>query len=58
MARSSYKWKTIYKKRTAVERVNARLDEAFGFEKYFIRGLQKMKLRCALALIVMLALAV
>ncbi|GAW93553.1 IS4-like transposase [Calderihabitans maritimus] len=58
MARSSYKWKTIYKKRTAVERVNARLDEAFGFEKHFIRGLQKMKLRCALALTVMLALAV
>ncbi|GAW92888.1 transposase, IS4 family protein, partial [Calderihabitans maritimus] len=34
LARSSYKWKTIYKKRTAVERVNARLDEAFGFEKH------------------------
>jgi len=58
LARSSYKWKTVYKKRTAVERVNARLDEAFGFEKHFIRGLQKMNLRCALALAVMLALAV
>jgi hypothetical protein len=58
LARSSYKWKRIYKKRTAVERVNARLDEAFGFEKHFIRGLQKMKLRCALALTIMLAMAV
>lgn len=58
LARSSYKWGRTYKKRTAVERVNARLDEAFGFEKHFIRGLQKMKLRCALALIVMLAIAV
>lgn len=58
LARSSYQWKTMYRKRTAVERVNARLDEVFGFEKHFIRGLQKMRLRCALALIVMLAMAV
>ncbi|AZK59011.1 Mobile element protein [Candidatus Desulforudis audaxviator] len=58
LARSSYKWKTLYKKRTAVERVNARLDEAYGFEKHFIRGLKKMKLRCGLALMVMLAMAV
>lgn len=58
IARSSCKWKKTYKKRTAVERVNARLDEAFGFEKHFIRGLQKMKLRCGLALMVMLAMAV
>jgi hypothetical protein len=34
------------------------LDEAFGFEKHFIRGLKKMRLRCGLALIVMLAMAV
>ncbi|MFW0860583.1 MAG: transposase [Dethiobacter sp.] len=58
LARSSYKWTTYYKKRTAVERVNSRLDEGYGFEKHFIRGLQKMKLRCTLALIVMLAMAV
>ena len=58
LARSSYKWKKTYKKRTAVERVNARLDEAYGFEKHFIRGLKKMKLRCGLALMVMLAMAV
>lgn len=58
MARSSYKWKTAYKKRTAVERVNGRLDVSFGFENHFIRGLKKMKLRCSLALCVMLAMAV
>ncbi len=58
LARSSYRWKTFYNKRTAVERVNARLDEAYGFEKHFIRGLKKMRLRCALALMVMLAMAV
>lgn len=57
LARSSYKWKTLYKKRSSVERVNGRLDESFGFEKHFIRGRAKMKLRCGLALIVMLAMA-
>jgi hypothetical protein len=57
LARSSYKWKTIYKKRSSVERVNSRLDESFGFEKHFVRGRKKMKLRCGLALIVMLGMA-
>ncbi|MFZ5436653.1 MAG: DDE transposase, partial [Bacillota bacterium] len=39
-------------------RVNSRLDEAYGFEKHFLRGLKKMRLRCTLALMVMLAMAV
>jgi len=58
LARSSYKWTTYYKKHTVVERVNGRLDEAYGFEKHFIRGSQKMKLLCTLALMVILAMAV
>ncbi len=58
LARSSYAWKRTYKKRTAVERVNSRLDVSFGFERHFIRGLKKMRLRCGLALIVMLAMAI
>ncbi len=57
VARSSYKWDAIYKKRSSVERVNGRLDESFGFEKHYIRGIKKMELRCGLALIVMLAMA-
>ena len=57
LARSSYKWKDVYKKRSSVERVNSRLDESFCFEKHFIRGIRKMKLRCGLALIVMLGIA-
>ena len=56
--RSSYKWKMLYDKRTSVERVNSRIDVSFGFERHYIRGLQKMKLRCGLALSVMLAIAV
>lgn len=58
VARSSHKWKALYDKRTSVERVNSRIDVSFGFERHYIRGLQKMKLRCGLALSVMLAIAV
>lgn len=57
VARSSYKWKTLYNMRTSVERVNSRLDVSFGFEKHYIRGLNKMQLRVGLALCVMLAMA-
>jgi hypothetical protein len=57
VARSSYQWKRLYKKRTAVERVNSRLDVSLGFERHFIRGRAKMKTRIGLALIVMLAMA-
>ncbi len=55
--RSSYAWRNLYKERTAVERVNSRLDVSFGFELHTIRGLKKMKLRVGLALCVMLAMA-
>ncbi len=57
LARSSYRWASIYKMRTAVERVNSRIDNVFGFEKHYIRGQQKMKLRVSLTLCVMLAMA-
>lgn len=55
--RASYKWEKTYERRTAVERVHSRLDVSFGFELHTIRGLAKMKLRCGLALCVMLAMA-
>lgn len=58
LARSSYAFAREYKKRTAVERVNSRLDVSFGFEKHYIRGIKKMKLRCSLAMMVMLSMAV
>lgn len=57
LARSSYRWEQIYKKRTSIERVNSRLDVSFCFEQHFIRGQKKMKLRMGLALVVMLAMA-
>ena len=58
IARSSYAWERAYNRRPAIERVNSRLDVSFGFEQHFIRGQRKMELRCGLALIVMLAMAV
>jgi hypothetical protein len=57
-ARSSYKWKNLYDKRTSIERINSRLDASFGFERHYMRGILKIKLRCGLALSVMLAIAV
>jgi len=57
IARSSYKWQRIYNGRTAVERVNSRIDLSFGFEHHFVRGKAKMILRVGLALIVMLSMA-
>ena len=56
--RASYKWEKEYNKRTSIERVNSRLDVSFGFELHTIRGMAKMKLRCRLALSVMLAMAI
>ena len=47
----------MYKGRTAVERVNSRVDLLLGFERHFIRGLAKMEMRMTLGLVVMLAMA-
>ena len=58
LARSSYAWSRGYRRRTAVERVNSRLDTSFRFEQHYIRGRKKMQLRIGLALLVMLSLAV
>jgi hypothetical protein len=58
IARSSYAWQRSYNRRTAAERVNSRLDVSFGFERHFIRGLAKMRMRVDIAMVVMLAMAV
>jgi hypothetical protein len=56
--RNSYKWTRLYKARTAVERVNSRLDVSFGFEIRRVRGMKKMDLLTALAFTVMNTLAI
>ena len=57
LARPTAKWQKAYKRRTAVERVNSRLDQVLGFEDHFIRGRAKMEARVSLAFVVMLAMA-
>jgi hypothetical protein len=57
LARPTLKFERLYRKRTSVERVNSRLDVSYGFEEHFIRGEAKMRLRCSLALVVMLSMA-
>jgi len=58
IARDSAKFKRLYKGRTAVERVNGRLDRDYMFEEHYIRGLNKMTLMVALSFIVMDGMAV
>ena len=57
VARDSKKFARLYKGRTAVERLNGRLDRDFMFEDHCIRGLQKMKLMVSLSLLIMNAMA-
>jgi len=51
-------WDQAYARRTAVERVNSRLDRVLGFEQHTVRGQAKMETRVGLGLAVMLAMAV
>lgn len=56
--RDSLKWDKKYDMRSALERVNSRLDNMFGFENHTIRGIKKMTFRVTLAYVLMLAFAV
>ena len=58
IARDSKKFKKLYKGRTAVERLNGRLDRDYMFEDHCIRGLHKMTLMVSLSFIVMNGMAV
>jgi len=57
VARDSIKFKRLYKGRTAVERLNGRLDRDYMFEDHCIRGLKKMRLMVSLTLLIMNAMA-
>ena len=58
VARNSMKFSRLYKGRTAVERLNGRLDRDFMFEDHCIRGLDKMRLLVSLSLLIMNVMAV
>ena len=57
VARDSAAWERGYDRRTAVERVNSRIDRVLGFEQHTIRGLKKMEARVGIALVVLLSMA-
>ena len=50
-------WERTFNRRSALERINSRIDNSFGFEFHFIRGKAKMQTRVGLALAVMMAMA-
>lgn len=57
VARDSIKWKRLYKSRTALERINGRLDRDFNLENHKVRGLKKATVLMDIMMIGMLAMA-
>jgi len=55
LARESKKWRREYRKRTAVERVNARLKDFLLLDELTVRGMNKVTAHVTLGLLVMLA---
>lgn len=56
--RETKQWKRLYKKRTSVERVNSRLKDNLILDELRVRGIDKVKARVGLNLLVMMAVAV
>ena len=50
-------WDRAYNGRSALERINSRIDNVYWFEHHFIRGIAKMTTRFGLAVAVMMAMA-
>lgn len=57
IARDSKKWKKLYNKRTALERINGRMDRDFNLENHKVRGLKKATVMIDLMMIGMMAMA-
>jgi len=58
LSRDSLKWKRLYRKRSACERVNARLKNYLLLDEQHVRGKGKVKVQVAMSLLVMLASAI
>jgi transposase len=56
--RHSTKWKKIYAKRPAAERVFSRLEKTFGLERLRVRTMERVRCHFAICMISMLSLAV
>ena len=57
IARDSIKWQRIYNKRTALERINGRLDRDFNLENHKVRGLKKATVMIDIMMIGMMSMA-
>lgn len=57
IARDSKKWKRLYNKRTALERINGRLDRDLNLEGHKVRGLKKATVLIDIMMIGMLSMA-
>lgn len=58
VARNTYKWKKMYNKRVALERINGRIDVGYEFENHTIRGKSKMEVEVHIAMSIMMTIAV
>ncbi|WP_313927667.1 hypothetical protein [Pseudoxanthomonas sp.] len=50
-------WYRGYNRRTAMERIHNRIDNGFGYERHFVRCIEKVTRRVGLALTITLAMA-
>jgi len=57
LARQSKKWERLFRRRTAVERVNSRLKEHLQLDEQYVRGLGKITVNATLSLLVMVGAA-
>jgi hypothetical protein len=55
LARESPKWERLYHKRTAAERVNARLKDFLLLDELTVRGIAKVQMHASVGLLLMLA---
>ena len=58
LSRDSLKWKRLYRKRSACERVNARLKNYLLLDEQHVRGKSKVGVQVAMSILVMLASAI
>ena len=54
---STLKWKRLYRKRSAMERINSRVADGFMLHSHYLRGKQSMGLKITVSMTVMLAAA-
>ena len=57
LPKHTYRWKRYSKRRSALERINARVGRDFQLELHYMRGLETLQIRVALSLSGMLAMA-